>query len=130
MATRPAREQPSFVPVILHPLAVFTLERAAESLGLGRFALRRAARGGRLRIAYRCRRYYTTGEWLMAWLQAGQPRRKRKNGQATGDSGASDRETAPPPAPLLDRAKRAASRLTPAERDELRQWLAEEAAGE
>jgi hypothetical protein len=64
-------------PTILDPLLVLTLDQARQALGLAKGCLPREVRLGRLRVAKRGGRYYTTGSWLWEWLTAGEVHRQR-----------------------------------------------------
>ena len=66
-------------PHIIVPTAVYDLEAARSALALTRTTLNRELRLGRLRVAKRAGKIFVLGEWLLAWLRAGEVRR---NGQS------------------------------------------------
>lgn len=80
---------------ILHPRAVYSLDQARVALGLAKGCLPREARLGRLRVSRRGGRYFTTGAWLLEWLESGELKRRRRdvaavNGEAAPDVAAID----------------------------------------
>lgn len=63
---------------IIHPRMVLTLDQAAALLGLPPTCLPREARLGRLRTSRRAGRLWTTGAWLLRWIEAGEVQRGRR----------------------------------------------------
>jgi hypothetical protein len=66
-------------PHLIQPNAVYDLVAAREALGLSKTTLNRELRLGRLQVSRRAGKYYLLGEWLLAWLRAGQVRKKTTN---------------------------------------------------
>jgi hypothetical protein len=66
------------LPPIIHSRMVLLLDQATTLLNLPPSCLPREARLGRLRTSRRAGRLWTTGAWLLAWLQAGEVRRRRR----------------------------------------------------
>jgi hypothetical protein len=69
------------------------LDELRAVLGLPLTCLRREARLGRLRVSRRSGRYWTTGRWVMEWVEAGEvkPRvRPACNGAARQTPAAGD----------------------------------------
>jgi hypothetical protein len=54
------------------------LEAAARLLGLPPSCLPREARLGRLRTSRRAGKLWTTGAWLLSWIEAGETARTRR----------------------------------------------------
>jgi hypothetical protein len=77
---------PAPVPVI-HPRQVFTIDSLTQTLGLRRGTVPRELRLKRLRHSKRAGRIWILGEWVVAWLQAGEVCRQRA---AAGANGAGD----------------------------------------
>jgi hypothetical protein len=88
--TMPPRKQPVvtsdppaiLTPVVLHPRMVLSLDQARQTLGLAKNCLPREVRKGRLRVAKRAGKYFTTGKWLMEWLTTAEVRRPPGNNGA------------------------------------------------
>jgi hypothetical protein len=59
-------------PHIIAPTAIYSLEAARVALGLAQGTLPREIRLGRLRVAKRAGRCFVMGEWLIAWVKAGE----------------------------------------------------------
>jgi hypothetical protein len=57
---------------------VFTVEQARLALGLADTTLDREIRLGRLRCSMRGGRRWILGEWLLAWLKAGEVQRGKR----------------------------------------------------
>jgi hypothetical protein len=68
------------VPVVrtIPPDAVMRLGELAAILALPMNCVRREARLGRLRVSRRGGWYFTTGRWVMAWIEAGEVKTRRK----------------------------------------------------
>lgn len=76
---------PSFLPIrVIPPDAVFRLEELRALMGLPLTCLRREARLGRLRVSRRSGRYWTTGQWVREWIEAGEVR-PRQGAKTAGD---------------------------------------------
>jgi hypothetical protein len=73
--------------VLIDPNHAAPLETWAAYLHLAATALPRAARRGQLRTARRGGKLWATGEWIAAWLAAGEAearlRRKHRSATAT-----------------------------------------------
>jgi len=70
---------------VIDPNTVVRLDELRAVLGLPLTCLRREARLGRLRVSRRSGRYWTTGRWVMEWIEAGEVKAKARpqcNGQA------------------------------------------------
>jgi len=63
---------------IIHPKSVMVLEQATALLALPPSCLPREARLGRLRTSRRAGRLWTTGAWLMEWIERGETSRRRR----------------------------------------------------
>jgi hypothetical protein len=73
-------------PHVIHPTAIYSLEEAQALFRLRPSTVRREVREGRLRIARRAGRYFLLGEWLLAWLKAGEIlRRPHRDRAGTGN---------------------------------------------
>jgi hypothetical protein len=69
---------PAAPPPVIDPRQVFSLPQAGQTLGLAKNCLPREVRLGRLKVARRGGRYYVLGAWLLAWLEAGVVRPRRR----------------------------------------------------
>jgi hypothetical protein len=99
---RKATDAPPAEPYARLPTdAMFTMSQARKALGLATYTLVREVRAGRLRTSRRAPQRYTTGAWLMEWVQGGEDKRDGK------------RKTSPQrQADPLTRTKSAAAKLT------------------
>jgi hypothetical protein len=81
---RAAVEQPESPPgpaaglVVIPDDAILTLAGARRLLGLAKGCLPREGRLGRLRVAKRAGRSWTTGRWIREWIERGEVQRPRK----------------------------------------------------
>jgi hypothetical protein len=57
---------------VIDQQTVYTLHSLTDLLGLKKGTLPREMRLGRLRYAKRAGRVYVLGEWVLAWLRAGE----------------------------------------------------------
>jgi hypothetical protein len=67
---------PDTVPAVhvIHADAIYTVEMVRHYLGLRKSTVRREVRERRLRVSKRAGRYFITGDWLLAWIKAGELR--------------------------------------------------------
>jgi hypothetical protein len=72
----PIRTVADLVNVTIAPTAVYDTTAVRTMLRLKVSSLRREVREGRLRVSRRCGRNYFLGEWLLAWLAAGELNRR------------------------------------------------------
>ena len=75
----PAR---TYMPHIVHPSAVYTVEDLRRLFGLKASSVRREVRLRRLRIAKRCGRYYCLGQWVLQWFGDGEVKPPAGRGDA------------------------------------------------
>jgi hypothetical protein len=76
-------DAPAPIPII-DPHHIFTLDSLTRTLSLRPGTLPRELRMGRLKYSKRAGRVWILGSWVLAWLQAGEIRRKRAGVEANG----------------------------------------------
>jgi hypothetical protein len=77
-------------PFIIDPHGVYRHSHVKTGMGLAKTTLAREIRQGRLRFAMRGGKVFFLGGWLLAWIQAGEVRRRPRAAHATPSAVAPD----------------------------------------